>query len=323
MNQQLQSCFDDVVLFDYLAGRLAAESYAQVESHIAACDKCFETLATFDPIMLAEESEHEVSLIHNIYERTLTNAETIFPDSSREISTTISTVSWPEARLSIWSRLQSRKLFQLPSIAAAVFALFLASAVIWLIISLLPQTDPELTRGLVALKDATDEIRPSEFRITGLDYAPYPQERSGLATIDKDRLAGARAALSAAVAKQPTPETLQALGKVLLAIGEFDQAIDRFTQASTMAPSNAEIISDLAVAHAEKGDWSGAIDDLNRALTIDPTNITVIFNRALLYQRMKQYDKARADWQRYLQLDPSSPWTAEVHSRWAKIKNSE
>src|SRR5262245_43105065 len=159
-----------------------------------------------------------------------------------------------------------------------VAATLLLTGLLWRHYS--PNQDVE--RGLLALKEAYQQQRPGEARITGLDYAPPPATR-GAASEKFDSVARDRAErlLHDAVAEQGGPAALHALGRLYLAQRHYDKAIQQFEAAIASSPDDARLHNDLGAALMERGnnpptgdgdgvkltDFARALEHLNRALT--------------------------------------------------------
>ncbi|KAK4156170.1 hypothetical protein C8A00DRAFT_30983 [Chaetomidium leptoderma] len=67
-----------------------------------------------------------------------------------------------------------------------------------------------------------------------------------------------------------TADELKALGNKAIAAKDFDEAIDKFTQAIALDPSNHILYSNRSAAHASKKDWDGALSDAEKTTEIKP-----------------------------------------------------
>jgi CHAT domain-containing protein/Tfp pilus assembly protein PilF len=206
----------------------------------------------------------------------------------------------------------------------AVVALVLLSlgAVTWRVFFYRSQVE----RGLIALNQAYRQQRPVASRITGLNYADFPESRGDGEKVDSRARDRAERLLLDAVDEKATPESLHALGKSYLARKKFDQAIEHFEAALKSDPNNARLYSDLGAALFERGklerrdNQSGksevtialGLESLNKALSLDDSLLDAIFNRALVYREMKLYQQARNEWTIYLKKDPDSSWAEEA-----------
>lgn len=236
------------------------------------------------------------------------------------VATRTDRIGLPRAVLSIpwWSRWPKASYAGL----AAALVLIVFGGLLWRSYS----RKSDIERGLVALNEAYLQQRPSEARITGLEYAPAPATRGASDKFDYAARDRAERLLHDAANEQKTPAALHALGRLYLAERQYDKAIGQFEAALASAPNDAQLLSDFGAALMERGgnhpsegkdgaalsDYARALEHLNRALAINPSLVDAVFNRALLYQRMNLPRQAAAEWRHYLQLDPNSPWAEEA-----------
>lgn len=67
-----------------------------------------------------------------------------------------------------------------------------------------------------------------------------------------------------------TADELKALGNKAIAEKNFDEAIDKFTQAIALDPSNHILYSNRSAAYASKKDWDNALKDAEKTTEIKP-----------------------------------------------------
>jgi len=171
----------------------------------------------------------------------------------------------------------------------------------------------ELNKGVLALQTAYRDQRPLEPRISALAHSPFAQKRgTGVDDSMKESLRLAYLHLAQAVKEKPTPAAHHELGKVFLAQGRFDEAIQQFDESLKADPNNAQTYNDLGVAWLQKGDFNRSLDNFNKALQLDPHLNEALFNRALCYEKQARPEAAQADWNEYLKRDSSSPWATEA-----------
>ena len=189
----------------------------------------------------------------------------------------------------------------------------------------------EVDRSLIALNAAYSQQRPTESRITQLNYAPFVTTRGpNTNSVNETERQRAELTLLEALSKNPTPAVRHALGKVYLAKHDPDRAIEQFEEALKGDPNNAQIYTDLGAAWLEKGrnkldrtapkpesgrgmeEIGQSLEYLNKALGLDNALLEALFNKALAEQDMLMYDQAEQDWREYLKRDSSSPWSAEA-----------
>ncbi|KAK0734741.1 hypothetical protein B0T26DRAFT_633948 [Lasiosphaeria miniovina] len=67
-----------------------------------------------------------------------------------------------------------------------------------------------------------------------------------------------------------TADELKALGNKAIAAKNFDEAIDKFTQAIALNPSNHILYSNRSAAYASKKDWDHALIDAEKTIELKP-----------------------------------------------------
>ncbi|KKA27762.1 hypothetical protein TD95_001267 [Thielaviopsis punctulata] len=67
-----------------------------------------------------------------------------------------------------------------------------------------------------------------------------------------------------------TADELKALGNKAIAAKDFDDAIDKFTQAIALDSSNHILYSNRSAAYASKKDWTHALEDANKTTELKP-----------------------------------------------------
>ncbi|HEX5701709.1 MAG TPA: CHAT domain-containing protein [Pyrinomonadaceae bacterium] len=190
----------------------------------------------------------------------------------------------------------------------------------------------DLNKGLVALRTAFKDERPTEPRLSDFDYAPIPNQRGEPAKVDYVQRDLAASLLLKEVNQHPSAASHHALGQYYLANREFDKAIDQLDQAVALDANNVKILSDLGAAWLEKGkrdletarsdpssasaghavmELAKSLEYLNRAGSLPEA----LFNRALYHQYMRSSVDEEADWREYLKKDPNSQWAAEAKQR--------
>jgi tetratricopeptide (TPR) repeat protein len=274
----------------YYAGELEGEAHERAERHVVECDTCRETIAMLARATAEDLSPEDARLRDEVAARTADAARRLF-----------------EAE---------RQGPRVPAWVYAVAASVLIAVGVWFAI---PRPDPDVELAMTTLRDATRERRPAELQVTGLDYAPYREVRGAGGD---DRVAVARDLLLEAVDEDPSPEARHALGRALIASREYAGAVAQLELAAAEAPSDAAVLTDLAVARAAAGDAERATEALDRALTADPDFAPALFNRGMLAARAGRRDAARADLQRYLTLDGASEWAAEARQRLQTIDST-
>lgn len=184
----------------------------------------------------------------------------------------------------------------------------------------------DLSTAITALKSAHSEQRPLEFRVTGFAYARFPALPSPQNQVTVAKQKAADKAFSNLLDDNLTAESLHELGKYNLAKRNFDEAINNLNKGLMLAPNNAAIRIDLAVALIERGklllasaqtekaqaDFADGKNHLEQAISNPPSSLEARFNLALLHQTMKSWAEAEKAWRQYLTLDRSSEWSQEA-----------
>ncbi|HEX2619232.1 MAG TPA: tetratricopeptide repeat protein, partial [Phototrophicaceae bacterium] len=86
--------------------------------------------------------------------------------------------------------------------------------------------------------------------------------------------------------------------------GNFDAAIERFTEAVWVNPRLAKMYVYRATCRIMKGDYSEAIFDADEALRLEPQNARAYSERGVAHYWMRNFDQAISDLNRAIELDP-------------------
>lgn len=183
----------------------------------------------------------------------------------------------------------------------------------------------DLEMGLIALNTAYSERRPLEARISGLSYAPPSTVRGMQERVDSLARDRAERLLLDAATERPEPDAQHALGKLYLAEGKLDQAVEQFEKALQGDSKNAQLHNDLGVALLERSqaknsdenrrkfnDLDGSLEHLDAALKLNGSLIEALFNRGLVHRQLLLPRQAEEDWKQYLEHDSSSEWANEA-----------
>ncbi|HYV07046.1 MAG TPA: CHAT domain-containing protein [Blastocatellia bacterium] len=230
-----------------------------------------------------------------------------------------------------WSRPALVPYFRLAAAAVIVLAVGLGT---WRAYQNFRQ--PQISEGIASLRDAFRDQRPTQARISELNYAPPPPVTRGPGGDKFDYVALDRASLLIQLAanEHPSSRSYHELGLLYLAQRDFDKAIDQLRKAQQLAPNDARILSDIGGALFEKARSKGVssaydplldecLGSLNRALEINPSLAEAYFNRALCNELLMQWQSAEADWQAYLHLDSTSPWAGEAREGIRRIEEKK
>ena len=293
---------EDEIIDDYISGDLTAINRAAFESHFLSTPDRHDQLK-FGRAFSRYLSSQSAGAAHE---------EPSAPLLKRSFSQLSSLSHWGSAFFSSPLRIAVATVIAI-AIALGVWQFFFRQS--------------EIDKGLVALNAAYREQRPTESRISNLDYAPFIVTRgSESGKADQNELRRAELTLLDALARNPTPTAYHALGKVYLAKKDFDKAIENFDKALQSDPKNAKLYSDLGAAWLEKGkferngpkpgqnleDYARSLEYISRALEVNPNLLEALFNLALVHQLLMLPEQAADDWRSYLAKDPNSKWADEA-----------
>jgi tetratricopeptide (TPR) repeat protein len=95
-------------------------------------------------------------------------------------------------------------------------------------------------------------------------------------------------------------------GDAHLSRGEFDRAIEDYSEAIRRKSDDASTLSNRGTAYLSKGDYDRAIEDFNQSLWVNPNSAGAFYNRGNAYFSKGEYDRAIEDYSKSLLLDPSN-----------------
>ncbi len=316
------TCDHEANALKYFSGQLSGNELARVETHIAGCSKCCQTLAELAKVMTAEVSEEEKAFLSATFEESAKEARELVKKTLKE-----SKASNASNVASLTKQNNSSKGFFLfnskatqLAIASSIVILLLVGAIALYQSNSTSTEDTRISQARDSIKEINRAGRPTKLRIAGFDYAPENRTRGSESEEPKRILEAYRGFLKSLVQKDPRPSNRQLLAQILLLDGDYDGATTQLSEAAKIDSTNPSILNDLAVVQAAQNDYEVALQTINKALAINPNYLAAIFNRALIYYELKQYNEARSDLEKYLQLDPSSPWANEAKQQLNSIK---
>ena len=77
--------------------------------------------------------------------------------------------------------------------------------------------------------------------------------------------------------------------------GDYQGAIEDFTQALRLNPQDAIAFNNRGLAYANQGDYQPAIADYNQALRLNPQDAEAYYNRGLAYRKLGDTQQAITD----------------------------
>jgi tetratricopeptide (TPR) repeat protein len=135
----------------------------------------------------------------------------------------------------------------------------------------------------------------------------FPKEAPGEATREGER-AGSRPALARDErADRANATPYYDRGQAWLREGDFDEAIQDFTEAIRLDPKYADAYSSRGNAWSIKWDYDKAIKDHDEAIRLNPSSALAYRNRGWAWLGKLDYDKAIRDYDEAIRLDPRNP----------------
>jgi len=117
------------------------------------------------------------------------------------------------------------------------------------------------------------------------------------------------------------PELLTSIGNIYYDAQQYPIAIDHYTRALKVRPSDAAVRTDMATAYWYMGNADSAIAEFNKALTYAPNNPNTLFNLGLVKWKGKMDSAgALADWQKLLAANPNYEERGKVKEMIAEVK---
>ena len=107
------------------------------------------------------------------------------------------------------------------------------------------------------------------------------------------------------IKKQPSNAKLY-VGRGLAydASGRYEEAIEDFSRAIDLQPRYALAYYFRGMSYSKKGDWRKAIDDISVAITINPDDAGSYYSRGKIYLKLINCSQSIDDFTRFIQLRP-------------------
>lgn len=96
------------------------------------------------------------------------------------------------------------------------------------------------------------------------------------------------------------------VGKLYYDMGLLDEAIDEYQKALRLAPSFADIITQLGIALRDQGRHNEAIKEFNRAIEINAHFIPARLHLGITYYSQGFYGLAEEEWRKALKINPDN-----------------
>ena len=97
--------------------------------------------------------------------------------------------------------------------------------------------------------------------------------------------------------------------------GDYPRAIDDYTEALRIKPTDADALNNRAWTRYKAGDLDGALQDANRAITLDGTKAYIWDTRGHINEQRGAKSAAISDYRKALDLDKSSESSSEGLAR--------
>jgi tetratricopeptide (TPR) repeat protein len=101
-------------------------------------------------------------------------------------------------------------------------------------------------------------------------------------------------------------------GKAAFDSGEYNRAINDYTEGIRLNPNDAEAYAYRGTAYSYLGDSDSAIDDFTQAIRLQPGYTFAYVYRSTLYRSKNNFKQARADINRALQFDPNNEYVKKL-----------
>ena len=96
------------------------------------------------------------------------------------------------------------------------------------------------------------------------------------------------------------------VGKLYYDMGLLDEAVDEYRKALRLAPTFADIITQLGIALRDQGKHNEAIKEFNRAIEINAHFIPARLHLGITYYSQGFYGLAEEEWRKALKINPNN-----------------
>ncbi|KAJ8703042.1 Small glutamine-rich tetratricopeptide repeat-containing protein 2 [Pleurotus ostreatus] len=128
----------------------------------------------------------------------------------------------------------------------------------------------------------------------------------------KDKVGSGSGEAAAPTSKTPSAadktqaEKFKQEGNSLMSSKKYDEAIDLYTKAVNLDPTNPVYYSNRAAAHSSKGDHLSAVGDAEKAIEVDPKFTKAYHRLGHAQYSLADYKAAASAFERGLELDPAN-----------------
>lgn len=321
------NCPDEAELSAYLERRLNAAGRDSVEGHLASCEECRESVALLvylqhRAVDVADAAHLEQSAVavaqpvsgEELRSQTSKVVALIAQDEQRRRFAKTST-----GRRSAWRLI--------PTPVFAVAAMLVVAFLSWGVYEAVNR-ESAADVAMNNLAKAVAGGRKTRTVLARVQYSHPVSVRRGGSEESQLEYQGDRfidAAL-ATVRDASDTQAQEVKAKTLVATADrknITEGLRILQQLLGRGVSSAELFNDLGAAYHAEGDYDRAIESFTEALNRDPGMMQALFNRALasidkanatesVEERAKLKQQARADLDRFLEICPNPEWQNEA-----------
>mmetsp|Transcript_70111 Transcript_70111/g.106020 ORF Transcript_70111/g.106020 Transcript_70111/m.106020 type:complete len:261 (+) Transcript_70111:127-909(+) len=111
---------------------------------------------------------------------------------------------------------------------------------------------------------------------------------------------------------EKTPEEFKELGNEAFSKQDFESAVEHYTKAIQLDPSNHVFFSNRSASYAGLKDWAKATEDAKECIRLDPQFMKGYYRLATAQLELKDYDMAQATIKQGLALDANNSQLLKV-----------
>jgi stress-induced-phosphoprotein 1 len=101
-------------------------------------------------------------------------------------------------------------------------------------------------------------------------------------------------------------EELKQQGNAFFSNGEFESAVDCFTRAIALDPSNHVLYSNRSAAYAQLGDYEQALQDAEKTVALKPDFAKGYSRKGAALEFLGRKQEARQTYEKGLDVDPAN-----------------
>ena len=112
-------------------------------------------------------------------------------------------------------------------------------------------------------------------------------------------------------------------GTAYLDQGEFDEAIEEYTEAIELDPNYTTAYHNRAFVYSEIGEYDKAIADLTKTIELDPNYARAYYGRGLMYESLGKKAEAIADFEKCIQVSQEPKYVQEAERKIEELRSTE